>query len=72
MKNVRQVQSTKDGRAFAAILADGRVITWGSLDSGDSEELRSVQQVQATGYAFAAILRLVHGFNMFQLHLFFG
>ena len=48
-------------RAFAAILADGSVVTWGEPESGgDSSEvqdqLKGVQQVQATKRAFAAIL----------------
>ena len=48
-------------RAFAAILADGSVVTWGNPDyGGDSSEvqdqLKDVQQVQATYGAFAAIL----------------
>ena len=47
--------------AFAAILADGSIVTWGRPDSGgDSSEvqdqLKGVQRVQANCYAFAAIL----------------
>ena len=47
--------------AFAAILDDGSVVTWGhAAGGGDSrdvqDELKNVQQIQATGYAFAAIL----------------
>ena len=47
--------------AFAAVLADGCVVTWGDPDAGgDSSEvqdqLRGVRQVQATMRAFAAIL----------------
>ena len=47
--------------AFAAILDDGSVVTWGDLDyGGDStavqDELRNVQQIQASDHAFAAIL----------------
>ena len=45
--------------AFAAILADGSVVTWGSTRHDSSEvqdQLRNVQQVQATDHAFAAIL----------------
>ena len=46
---------------FAAILADGSVVTWGDAGcGGDSsavgDQLRGVQQVQATALAFAAIL----------------
>ena len=47
--------------AFAALLGDGSVITWGDADcGGDStavqEQLRDVQQIQASCAAFAAIL----------------
>jgi capsule polysaccharide export protein KpsC/LpsZ len=47
--------------AFAAILADGSVVTWGHpAYGGDSsavrDQLRSVQQIQASIGAFAAIL----------------
>ena len=47
--------------AFAAILEDGSVVTWGQPQcGGDSSEvrhqLRNVQQIQATSAAFAAIL----------------
>ena len=47
--------------AFAAILEDGSVVTWGSPDDGGdssavSGQLRNVQQVQGTSSAFAAIL----------------
>ena len=47
--------------AFAAILADGSVITWGDgNDGGDSravqDQLRNVREIHATGRAFAAIL----------------
>eukprot|EP00435_Cladocopium_sp_Y103_P039449 s1029_g10.t1 len=59
LKGVQQVQAICS--AFAAILADGSVVTWGNPDSGgDSSEvqdqLKGVQQVQATCSAFAAIL----------------
>ena len=48
--------------AFAAILEDGSVVTWGSADhGGDSSavrgQLKGVQQIQATTEAFAAILK---------------
>ena len=54
-----QVHSTH--RAFAAVLADGSVVTWGDpLFGGDSSkvqsQLRSLRQVQGTLAAFAAIL----------------
>ena len=47
--------------AFAAILADGSVVTWGYVRSGgDSspvrDQLKGVQHIQATVPAFAAIL----------------
>ena len=47
--------------AFAAILSNGSVVTWGKADcGGDSsavkDELRNVQQIQASPNAFAAIL----------------
>ena len=46
--------------AFAALLGDGSVVTWGDADDGgDSsavqEQLRDVQQIQASDTAFAAI-----------------
>ena len=47
--------------AFAAILEDGSVVTWGDLGCGGvssevQDQLVNVKQLQATGYAFAAIL----------------
>jgi len=47
--------------AFAAILADGSVITWGSKAFGGGssavrDQLKGVQHIQATVSAFAAIL----------------
>ena len=56
---VQQIQATSE--AFAAILEDGSVVTWGNaLCGGDSsavrDQLRVSQQIQATGGAFAAIL----------------
>ena len=58
LRSVQQVQSTE--HAFAAILADGSVVTWGDPYGGaDSskvqEQLRNVRQVQGTDFAFAAI-----------------
>ena len=46
---------------FAAILQDGSVVSWGVAHwGGDSsavqDQLRGVQQIQATDRAFAAIL----------------
>ena len=55
---MQQVQATS--YAFAAILADGSVVTWGKHAGGDSsdvhDQLKNVQQIQATSFAFAAIL----------------
>ena len=56
---MQHIQATKE--AFAAILADGSVVTWGHCRcGGDSsrvqERLKGVQQVQATSRAFSAIL----------------
>jgi len=56
---VQQIQATQS--AFAAILADGSVVSWGDAKAGgDSsavqDQLRGVQQIQATQRAFAAIL----------------
>ena len=56
--NPVQVQASK--HAFAAILGDGSVVTWGAaFCGGDSsavqEQLRNVEKIQASGNAFAAI-----------------
>ena len=55
---VQQIQAT--GSAFAAILEDGSVVTWGDSDSGGSsqvqEQLVQVHSIQATVFSFAAIL----------------
>ena len=56
---VRQIQATSS--AFAAILADGCVVSWGSPHCGGNcsqvqHLLQNVTQVQATDQAFAAIL----------------
>ena len=46
--------------AFAAILGDGSVVTWGNpVNGGDSsvvQDLKNVQQIQASAHSFAAIL----------------
>ena len=47
--------------AFAAILADGSVVTWGDPSCGGNssavqDQLRSVQKVEATWNSFAGIL----------------
>ena len=59
LTGVQQVQVTE--LAFAAIRADGSVVTWGAPHAGgDSsavqDQLKNVQQVQATSMVFAAIL----------------
>jgi len=46
---------------IAAILSDGSVVTWGDAKQGGDcscveSQLRNVQEIQATGCAFAAIL----------------
>ena len=51
----------RTNNAFAAILTDGSVVTWGDPDCGGNsskvqEELVGVQQVQATPYAFVAMV----------------
>ena len=57
LKHVQKLKATL--RAFAAILSDGSVVTWGSArHGGDSstvqEQLTSVQDIQASAGAFAA------------------
>lgn len=56
---MKQIQATS--LAFAAILADESVVTWGDPGiGGDSSQvqgqLRNVQQIQATSLAFAAMI----------------
>ena len=59
---MRQIQGTRGGcGAFAAILGDGLVVTWGDPKYGDDSsavqhQLRNVRHIQATPDAFAAIL----------------
>ena len=58
LKNVLQIHAS---HSFAAILADGSVVTWpAGKYGGDSatvkDQLRHVQQIQTSGFAFAAIL----------------
>ena len=48
--------------SFAAILGDGTVVTWGDADFGgdgspEQDQLKDVQEIQATDHAFAAIGR---------------
>ena len=60
LKNVQQIQASHG--AFAAILGDGSVVTWGSPGKGgDSrsvqDQLKNVQQIHSSRFGvFAAIL----------------
>ncbi|OLQ08346.1 Retrovirus-related Pol polyprotein from transposon TNT 1-94 [Symbiodinium microadriaticum] len=59
--HVKGVQIQSSDFAFAAILGDGSVVTWGDArhggDSGAVQgQLKNVQQIQATRGAFAAVL----------------
>ena len=59
LRNVQQVQGSLG--AFAAILGDGSVVTWGKADCGGDcsavqGQLKDVRQIHATECAFAAIL----------------
>ena len=59
LRKVQQISGT--GYAFAAILADGSVVTWGNPNhGGDSSrvqnQLKNVQHICGTASAFAAIL----------------
>ena len=58
---ISHLQIQVSSGAFAAILGDGSVVSWGySGHGGDSsavqDQLRDVQQIQASAGAFAAIL----------------
>ena len=58
---VGKVRVGGNGFALSAILGDGSIVTWGDVESGgDSravqDQLKCVQQIQASGSAFAAIL----------------
>ena len=58
LKDVQQIQASYG--AFAAILADGSVVTWGdSYFGGNStnvqDQLKDVRHIQASKAAFAAI-----------------
>ena len=53
LKNVQQIQAS--GAAFAAILADSSVVTWGdAAHGGDSsavqDQLKNVQQLGSCGF----------------------
>ena len=57
--SAQQIQASD--HAFAAILRDGSVVTWGDFRSGGfnfavRDQLKHVQQIQASKAAFAAIL----------------
>ena len=56
---VRGPRLSSDFSAFAAVLGDGSVATWGDPDCAVSSsvqgQLKNVQQVQANGCACAAI-----------------
>ena len=59
--HINQVQVKSSLGAFAAILGDGSVVTWGVPDYGGDcsavqDQLKNVQTIQATDRAFAAIL----------------
>ena len=60
---VGTVRMRRGFHCFAAILEDGSVVTWGSLDGGGNnssvqDQLENVQHIQASrSGAFAAILR---------------
>ena len=59
LKGVQQIQASYG--AFASILTDGSVVTWGNKAyGGDShavqDQLKGVQQIQASKHTFAAIL----------------
>ena len=59
--HISRIQICATERAFAAILGDGSVVTWGdAFRGGDSAEvqdqLKDVQQIQSSESAFAAIL----------------
>ena len=60
LQDVKQIQASFEG--FAAIKADGTVVTWGSeLSGGNSasvrEHLRNVSCIAAAGHAFGALRR---------------
>ena len=59
--HVKQVQVKCSVSAFAAILGDGSVVTWGDADRGGEsssvqDQLQNVHQVQSNDTSFAAIL----------------
>ena len=59
LQNVQVIQATSG--AFAAVLGDGSVVTWGDAGLGaDSaavrDQLKNVQQIASTPGSFAAVL----------------
>ena len=55
--HVRRVDVCGGESAFAAILGDGSVVTWGRADSSAVRgQLKNVQQIHASEQVFAAIL----------------
>ena len=59
LKDVQQIYSTE--RAFAAVLADGNVVTWGQPgyggdSSGVQDQLKNVQEICGSQSSFAAVL----------------
>ena len=57
LKNGQQIQASRCGSAFAAILSDRSVVTWdfaafGGDSSAVQEQLKGVQQIQASNNAF--------------------
>eukprot|EP00439_Symbiodinium_sp_Y106_P018079 s1028_g2.t1 len=58
--HVNRVQLQSASSAFAAILGDGSVVTWGAASHGGNSfrlrQLKNVHQIQASGASFAAIL----------------
>ena len=61
MLQIQRIQVQASSQAFAAILGDGSVVTWGDAAAGgDSsavqDQLKSVQEIQANASAFAAII----------------
>ncbi|CAE7808777.1 kidins220b, partial [Symbiodinium sp. KB8] len=59
--HITRVKVQASGFAFAAILGDGSVVTWGNPvfgghSSAVQDKLKNVQQIQASAYNFAAIL----------------
>ena len=56
---IRRVDMCCGKQAFAAILGDGSVVSWGAAGGNSSavqDQLKNVQQIPATDGAFAAIL----------------